>query len=58
MCIRDRSNRAKNWQRYDLGEDKDKLSFEEGVDSYIPYAGTCLLYTSCSARTLPASFAE
>lgn len=34
------SNRAKNWQRYDLGEDKDKLSFEEGVDSYIPYAGS------------------
>ena len=33
------SNRAKNWQRYDLGEDKNKLSFEEGVDSYIPYAG-------------------
>ena len=34
------SNRAKNWQRYDLGGDKDKLSFEEGVDSYIPYAGS------------------
>ena len=34
------SNRAKNWQRYDLGEDKNKLSFEEGVDSYIPYAGS------------------
>ena len=33
------SNRAKNWQRYDLGGDKEKLSFEEGVDSYIPYAG-------------------
>ncbi len=33
------SNRAKNWQRYDLGGNKDKLSFEEGVDSYIPYAG-------------------
>ena len=33
------SNRARNWQRYDLGEDKDKLTFEEGVDSYIPYAG-------------------
>lgn len=33
------SNRARNWQRYDLGEDKEKLSFEEGVDSYIPYAG-------------------
>lgn len=33
------SNRARNWQRYDLGGDKKKLSFEEGVDSYIPYAG-------------------
>jgi len=33
------SNRARNWQRYDLGEDTEKLSFEEGVDSYIPYAG-------------------
>lgn len=33
------SNRARNWQRYDLGGDKNKLSFEEGVDSYIPYAG-------------------
>ncbi|MBO4682871.1 MAG: IMP dehydrogenase [Bacilli bacterium] len=32
------SNRARNWQRYDLGGDK-KLTFEEGVDSYIPYAG-------------------
>ena len=31
------SNRARNWQRYDLGGDK-KLSFEEGVDSYVPYA--------------------
>ena len=35
------SNRARNWQRYDLGgEAKNKLSFEEGVDSYIPYAGS------------------
>ena len=33
------SNRARNWQRYDLGGDK-KLSFEEGVDSYGPYAGS------------------
>lgn len=32
------SNRARNWQRYDMGG-KDKLSFEEGVDSYVPYAG-------------------
>jgi IMP dehydrogenase len=32
------SNRARNWQRYDMGGDA-KLSFEEGVDSYVPYAG-------------------
>ena len=32
------SSRARNWQRYDLGG-KGKLSFEEGVDSYVPYAG-------------------
>lgn len=35
------SNRARNWQRYDLGDkSKNQLSFEEGVDSYIPYAGS------------------
>ena len=33
------SNRARNWQRYDMGGNKTKLAFEEGVDSYIPYAG-------------------
>lgn len=33
------SNRAKNWQRYDLGG-SSKLSFEEGVDSYVTYAGS------------------
>ncbi len=33
------SNRARNWQRYDLGGKKG-LSFEEGVDSYVPYAGS------------------
>ena len=32
------SNRARNWQRYDLGGSQ-KLSFEEVVDSYVPYAG-------------------
>ena len=32
------SNRARNWQRYDLGG-ASKLSFEEGVDSYVTYAG-------------------
>lgn len=34
------SARARNWQRYDLGGKKDKLSFVEGVDSYVPYAGS------------------
>ncbi|MCR4726641.1 MAG: IMP dehydrogenase [Clostridia bacterium] len=33
------SARARNWQRYDLGGKKKGLSFEEGVDSYVPYAG-------------------
>jgi len=32
------SARARNWQRYDMGG-SEKLSFEEGVDSYVPYAG-------------------
>jgi IMP dehydrogenase len=32
------SERAKNWQRYDMGEGEG-LTFEEGVDSYVPYAG-------------------
>lgn len=32
------SNRARNWQRYDIGGKSD-LSFEEGVDSYVVYAG-------------------
>ncbi len=32
------SNRARNWQRYDLGG-AATLKFEEGVDSYVPYAG-------------------
>ena len=33
------SNRARNWQRYDLGGDP-RMKFEEGVDSYVPYAGS------------------
>ncbi|HBL78311.1 MAG: inosine 5-monophosphate dehydrogenase [Bacteroidetes bacterium GWF2_42_66] len=32
------SNRARNWQRYDMGG-SESLKFEEGVDSYVPYAG-------------------
>ena len=33
------SARARNWQRYDMGG-AQKLTFEEGVDSYVPYAGS------------------
>ncbi len=33
------SNRARNWQRYDMGGETS-LKFEEGVDSYVPYAGS------------------
>ncbi|MDR2610135.1 MAG: IMP dehydrogenase [Clostridiales Family XIII bacterium] len=33
------SNRARNWQRYDHGGE-GRLTFEEGVDSYVPYAGS------------------
>ncbi|MGK0285755.1 MAG: IMP dehydrogenase, partial [Salibacteraceae bacterium] len=32
------SNRARNWQRYDMGGN-NALKFEEGVDSFVPYAG-------------------
>ena len=34
------SARARNWQRYDMGGEKKKMSFVEGVDSYVPYAGS------------------
>jgi IMP dehydrogenase len=34
------SLRARNWQRYDMGDDSEGLFFEEGVDSYVPYAGS------------------
>ena len=33
------SNRARNWQRYDVGGE-NTLKFEEGVDSFVPYAGS------------------
>ena len=58
------SARARNWQRYDLGG-AAKLAFEEGVDSYVPYAGSlkegvnATLYKikstmcNCGATTIP-----
>ena len=57
------SNRARNWQRYD-DTGKGKMDFEEGVDSYVPYAGKLkdnlnvsmskirATMSSCGARTL------
>ena len=59
------SNRARNWGRYDLGAGEKKLQFEEGVDSYVPYAGalkenlakTCskikATMCNCGALTIP-----
>jgi IMP dehydrogenase len=32
------SDRARNWQRYDVGG-SSSLTFEEGVDAFVPYAG-------------------
>jgi len=58
------SNRARNWQRYDLGGKKG-MAFEEGVDSYVPYAGSLhdnvqtttskVIHTmcNCGAVTIP-----
>jgi IMP dehydrogenase len=58
------SNRARNWQRYDMGGN-EALKFEEGVDSYVPYAGKLkdnlditlgkIISTmcSCGALTIP-----
>ncbi|MDH6311904.1 IMP dehydrogenase [Parabacteroides sp. PFB2-10] len=58
------SNRAKNWQRYDMGGN-ESLKFEEGVDSYVPYAGKMkdnlnltlgkmkATMCSCGATTIP-----
>ncbi|MEG2073140.1 MAG: IMP dehydrogenase [Angelakisella sp.] len=58
------STRARNWQRYDFGGDK-KLSFEEGVDSLVPYAGSlkdnvtlslskvCSTMCNCGVLTIP-----
>jgi len=58
------SARARNWQRYDIGG-AQKLSFEEGVDSYVPYAGSLKdnvaltlgkmrsTMSNCGAHTIP-----
>ena len=59
------SSRARNWQRYDMGG-AQKLTFEGGVDSYVPYAGSLKdnvtltlgkvrsTMCNCGAMTIPA----
>jgi IMP dehydrogenase len=59
------SSRARNWQRYDMGGKGGAMKFEEGVDSYVPYAGslaegvTTTLYKvrstmcNCGALSIP-----
>jgi IMP dehydrogenase len=49
------SLRARNWQRYDLGETTGELSFEEGVDSYVPYAGNLHDNLSVTLRKIRAT---
>ena len=58
------SARARNWQRYDIGQSSG-MAFEEGVDSYVPYAGSLkenvaqtlaklkATMCSCGAITIP-----
>lgn len=59
------SNRARNWQRYGYGNNSNGMAFEEGVDSYVPYAGPLKTnleasiakvkstMTSCGSLTIP-----
>lgn len=59
------SARARNWQRYDMGGKKTSMTFVEGVDSYVPYAGALKdgvagslakvksTMTNCGALTIP-----
>jgi len=58
------SARARNWQRYDHGGAGGKLAFEEGIDCYVPYAGSlhdnvalslakvCATMTNCGAMDI------
>lgn len=49
------SNRARNWQRYDEGNNKGGMLFEEGVDSYVPYAGSLALNVNNSLAKMKAT---
>lgn len=59
------SNRARNWQRYGYANTSGGMVFEEGVDSYVPYAGPLKInlettvaklkstMTACGSLTIP-----
>ena len=49
------SNRARNWQRYDMGGE-EKFRFEEGVDSYVPYAGALSVGVRQSLSKIRSTF--
>ncbi len=50
------SSRARNWSRYDQGD--DELVFEEGVDGYVPYAGSLYDNVSMTISKLKATLAS
>lgn len=48
------SNRARNFQRYDNGENQS-MTFEEGVDSYVPYAGSLKANVGLSIKKITST---
>lgn len=50
------SRRAQNWSRYGQGE--EQLVFEEGVDGYVPYAGSLYDNVSMTIAKLKATLAS
>ena len=52
------SKRARSWQRYDLGSKNEKMSFVEGVDSYIPYAGSLKNNLSVTVKKIKSTMSN
>lgn len=51
------SERARSWTRYDQGAD-NRLVFEEGVDGYVPYAGSLYENVSLTLAKLRATMSS
>lgn len=51
------SNRARNWQRYDMGG-SEGLQFEEGIDSYVPYAGSLKSNVDITVSKIKSTFSN